>query len=75
MDPLSISASIVALLGAAGAVVNGLQKLTSIYHASNSLLALINEISDFQVVLCSLSSVVTSGKTFPLRARKSARIL
>jgi Fungal N-terminal domain of STAND proteins len=66
MDPLSISASIVALLGAAGAVVNGLQKLTSIYHASNSLLALINELSDFQVVLCSLSSVVTQRENISL---------
>ena len=68
MDPLSISASIVALLGAARAAVNGLKKLRSIYHASNNLLALFNELSDFQVVLGALSSAITQRADIPLES-------
>ena len=68
MDPLSISASILALLGAARAAVNGLKKLRSIYHASNNLLALFNELSDFQVVLGALSSAITQRADVPLES-------
>ncbi|KAH7379029.1 ankyrin repeat-containing domain protein [Cadophora sp. MPI-SDFR-AT-0126] len=54
MDPLSISASIVALIGGATTVVRGLDKLQSLRHAPAELKALLNEVADLQVVLTSV---------------------
>ena len=51
MDPLSLTASIIAVLGAIGSISNGLQKLSSLHHAPMTLLALNNEISDLQLII------------------------
>lgn len=48
MDPLSISASIAALIGAATTVVRGLDKLQTLRHAPAELKALLNEVSERQ---------------------------
>ena len=51
MDPLSISVSIVALIGAAQQVAAGLNKLASLRGAPAAVLALNNELSDLRLVL------------------------
>ena len=51
MDPLSITASIVTILGAADRCVKGVAKLRALKHASSELSALINEVADLQTVL------------------------
>lgn len=51
MDPLSISASIVALIGAAEGIAIGINKLASLKNAPASVLALNNELSDLRLVL------------------------
>ena len=50
-DPLSIIASIIAILGATDSVGKALSKIVIPNSTSDELLALINEISDFKVVL------------------------
>ena len=50
-DPLSLSASIIALRGAAEGVSKTLAKLHELRNAPNELLALNNEISDLRIVL------------------------
>ena len=51
MDPLSIAASIVALIGAAEGIAVGINKLASLKNAPASVLALNNELSDLRLVL------------------------
>ena len=51
MDPLSITVSIVALIGAAQQVAVGLNKLASLRGAPAAVLALNNELSDLRLVL------------------------
>ena len=51
MDPLGLTASILAVLTAAGTVSNGLKKLRSLKHASDEFLVLMTEVSDLQIVL------------------------
>lgn len=57
MDPLSITASIIAVIGLGGKTVASLAKLRAIVHAKEELSALINEISDLQAVLTTLSHI------------------
>jgi len=52
MDPLSVAASIISLIGAAAAVAKILKKLRSeMKSAPDSLCSMINETSDLQLVL------------------------
>ena len=51
MDPLSVTVSIVALIGAAQHVAVGLNKLASLRGAPAAVLALNNELSDLRLVL------------------------
>ncbi|KAG4431012.1 hypothetical protein IFR05_013502 [Cadophora sp. M221] len=60
MDPLSISASIVALIGAATTVVRGLDRLQALRHAPAELKVLLNEVGDLQVVLTSVKESLES---------------
>ena len=54
MDIVSAISAIITLLGAGGTIVNGLEKLSSLREAPNSVLALNNEISDFRAVTLEL---------------------
>lgn len=45
MDPVSISASMITILGALGKLSHGVEKLLSLGHAAESLAELINEVS------------------------------
>ena len=55
-DPLSITASIIAVVGAAEGVTKTLTKIKNIRNAPEELLALINEVSDLQIVLGDIQS-------------------
>ena len=52
MDPLSIAASIVTLIGTANQVAVGLNTLASLKRAPAAILALNSEVSDLRLVLC-----------------------
>ena len=56
MDPLSVAASIVGILGAAGEAAKGLAKLRAFLHAPGELSSLINEVSDLQAILSQVGS-------------------
>lgn len=45
MDPLSVTASLLAVLGAAGPATRALQHVTNLRHAPDQLVALVNEVS------------------------------
>ena len=50
-DPLSLTASIIAILGVVDSVGKALSKIKVLTESPDELLALINEVSDFKVVL------------------------
>lgn len=56
MDPLSITASVIAILGAAGEVTKGLAKVQALYHAPAELSGLMNEVSDLRAVISQIST-------------------
>ena len=51
MDPLSLTASCIAVAGAGGAAVKGLKKLRDLAKVSDILLSTINEIADLTLVV------------------------
>ena len=51
MDPLSITASCVAVIGAGGAAIKGLKKLRDITKIPDTLLTIINEVADLTLVV------------------------
>ena len=51
MDPLSLTASIIAVLGASATVASGIEKIISMRNAPDAILALNNEVADFQLVV------------------------
>ena len=57
-DPLSITASIVAVIGAAGGITKILGKIKNLRNAPNELLALFNEVSDLQIILKDLQHYI-----------------
>ena len=69
MDPLSLTASIIAVLGVGGQAAKGIGKLASIKGTPELVLALNNEISDLQVVVLAIQDLfdkqTTSGVPFP----------
>lgn len=44
MDPLSLTASIIAVIGAASATAQALEKLRSLRHAPQQILVVLNEV-------------------------------
>ena len=63
MDPLSIAASIVALIGAAESIAVGINKLASLKNAPASVLALNNELSDLRIVLAEIQPLLEKHYT------------
>ena len=55
-DPLSITASIIAVVGAAEGVTKTLAKIKSIRNAPDELLALINEVSDLKLIISDIQN-------------------
>ena len=59
-DPLSITASIIAVVGAAEGVTKTLAKIRNIRNAPEELLALINEVSDLRIVFGDVQNYIQS---------------
>ncbi|MCJ1312345.1 hypothetical protein MMC25_006019 [Agyrium rufum] len=57
MDPLSLVAGIIAVVGAGGQAANAIRKIASLRGASDVVLALNNEISDLHVILVAIQDV------------------
>ena len=51
MDPLSLTASLLAILGAGGAIAKGLDKIRRLKNAPNVLLQLNNEVVDLHLLI------------------------
>ncbi|KAL8939547.1 MAG: hypothetical protein Q9216_003307 [Gyalolechia sp. 2 TL-2023] len=58
MDPVSVAASVLTLLGAAATAGRALDRLSSLKHAPDHLIALVNEVSDLRVVLHNVRDAV-----------------
>ena len=71
-DPLSITASVIAVVGAAEGVGKTLNKIRSIRKAPYELLALINEVSDLRVILVNLE-IYLANKTPNLHPQEQTR--
>ncbi|KAL9118382.1 MAG: hypothetical protein Q9187_005073 [Circinaria calcarea] len=63
-DPLSVTASIIAVLGAIEGVTKTLAKIKNIRNAPQELLALINEVNDLKLILSDVQNYVsqTTGR-------------
>lgn len=57
MDPLSIIAGSVAVLGAGGKVVKGLTKLKDLRNVPDLLLAVVNEVSDLSLIVQEIRAI------------------
>ena len=57
MDPLSLTASIVAILGVGGTISDGLRKIHQMKRAPDILLQLNNEITDFKVLVLAVDEL------------------
>jgi hypothetical protein len=57
MDPLSITASIIAILGAGEAIAQGIRKLVVLRDAPSGILQLNNELSDLRLVIVVVQDV------------------
>ena len=62
-DPLSITASIVAIIGAAEGVTKIIRKVKHIQHAPIKLLALLNEVADLTTVLKVVQTFIRDQNT------------
>lgn len=75
MDPLSITASIIAILGAAATIAKELDLLRStLRHASSTLCSLTNEISDLRVVLSACETAIGELYSDPDLSQRRSRI-
>ena len=63
MDPLSLTASIIAVVGVGGQVAKGIAKLAGIRGSPELVLALSNEISDLQFVVLAIQDVFDKQPT------------
>lgn len=78
MDPLSVTAGIIAILGAGGVVGKRIKILTALKSAPDELLILNNEISDLQYVLNDVQDLLRRqsddhGAPVPLVLTKALR--
>ena len=58
MDPLSVTASILAVVGAGGTIAKGLHKLVSLKNTPLTLLQLNNEVSDLRLVVGAIEHLI-----------------
>jgi len=58
MDPLSITASVLTVVGVVGTIAKGLRKIQILYHAPNEFHALVNEVSDLHAVLGDIGTLL-----------------
>lgn len=58
MDPLSVTAGILAVLGAGGKVGTACQKIIALRHAPYALIALNNEVTDLHIVVKDVNDIL-----------------
>ena len=61
-DPLSLVASVIAVVGAAESISNSLSKLRLLRNAPDGLLALNNEIADLKILLRTIEGYLSSDQ-------------
>ncbi|KAI1184587.1 hypothetical protein F5B17DRAFT_411280 [Nemania serpens] len=66
MDPLSITASIIAVITATRQTAKGLRSLYQLRHAPQEVLELLNEINELQTLLCLVEKATGSISTSDL---------
>ena len=74
MDPLSLTASIIAVLGAGGIVAKGIRRLICLRDIPKSFLLLNNELSDLQTVIAVVQDLHVQNSQI-LEAEKPAGII
>ena len=74
-DPLSIAASIIAVVGAAESVTKVLSKIKNMRHAPDELLALINEVSDLRVILSNIHGYVVERTQHPKTSQEGLQLM
>lgn len=57
MDPLSLTANVIAVLGAVRSALTGLEKLRRLRHTPQQLVQLSDEVFDFQTVLVAVEAI------------------
>ena len=57
MDPLSLTASIIAILGAGGTISKGLSKIRHLKRAPYIVLQLNNEVTDLHLLICAVDDL------------------
>ena len=63
MDPLSLTASIVAIIGVGGQAAKAIEKLASVRGAPDAILALNNELSDLRLIITAIEEVYQVQRT------------
>ena len=63
MDPLSLTASIIAIIGVGGQAAKAVKKLASFKGAPDTLLALNNELSDLRLIVTAIEDVFRIQQT------------
>ncbi|KAL8947627.1 MAG: hypothetical protein Q9222_006114 [Ikaeria aurantiellina] len=58
MDPVSVAASVLTVLGAAATAARTLDQISALRHAPDHLIALVNEVSDLRVVLHNIRDAI-----------------
>lgn len=59
MEPLSLTTSVIAIVGAGGTISKGLKKLASLRHAERDLLILQDDVSELQSYVEGVSEVIS----------------
>ncbi|MCJ1241448.1 hypothetical protein MMC14_009453 [Varicellaria rhodocarpa] len=72
MDPLSLTASIIAIFGVGGQIANTLRKLASSRGSSDLLIAINNELSDLHLVVLAIQDVLR--KQQPIQSSINASV-
>ena len=74
-DGLSFAASLIAVLGAAEGLSKALSRIRRLCHASDELLALINEVSDLRIILGDVQNYVIQDGRSPQLSQNHAQHL
>ena len=74
MDPLSLTASIIAIIGVGGQAAKAVKRLASIKGAPDTLLALNNEISDLRLIVTAIEDVFRTQQTSGSRLHPGSQV-
>ena len=75
MDPVSLTASIIAILGAGGAIAKGMRKIHRLKNAPIVLLQLNNEVSDMTLLIDLIDDLVRKETSHPASSAKQLELV